>query len=69
MKKQILLLVLISLPLLLFGQKTKDLLGNCSVHDLEKEPYAAWYMTNYKAYEPNKEVSDRLTKVNVKNMR
>jgi thiol-disulfide isomerase/thioredoxin len=42
-----------------------DLLGNCSLQQLEKSPYAEWYSKNFDAYKPNPEVVDALKKRNL----
>jgi thiol-disulfide isomerase/thioredoxin len=49
----------------LFAQKTDPkLLGNCTLQQLEKEPYATWYTKNFAAYEPNSEVVNAIKKAN-----
>ncbi len=49
----------------IFSQKADPkILGNCSILQLEKEPYAAWYTKNLAAYEPNPEIVDAIKKTN-----
>ncbi len=49
----------------LFAQKAyPKLLGNCSLQQLEKEPYATWYNKNFEAYEPNSEIVVAIKKTN-----
>jgi thiol-disulfide isomerase/thioredoxin len=45
-------------------QVTPDLLGVCSLAQLEKEPYADWYQPNFKGYLPNDQVISDLKKAN-----
>jgi thiol-disulfide isomerase/thioredoxin len=39
-------------------------LGVCTVDQLLKEPYAAWYQQNFSAYQPNAAVLEQLKKTN-----
>ena len=64
--KKILTLVFIGLCGIAFGQKPPKLLGVCSSQELEKEPYASWYATNYQAYSVDASSVNRLTKLNLK---
>jgi thiol-disulfide isomerase/thioredoxin len=50
--------------LLTAQQVTPDLLGVCSLAQLEKEPYADWYQPNFKGYLPNDQVISDLKKAN-----
>jgi hypothetical protein len=43
-----------------------QLLGSCSLADLQKEPYAAWYTGNYADYTPNEAVVKQLKNISLK---
>jgi len=66
MYKTTLLLTALCIGFFASAQKAPKLLGTCSLHDLEKEPYATWYAASYASYEPNKEITGRLKKINLK---
>jgi tetratricopeptide (TPR) repeat protein len=66
MKKAIVLVALLTVfSEFLSAQKADPkLLGDCSLSQLEKEPYSAWYAKNFSAYEPNIQVVEALKKTN-----
>ena len=66
MKKAIVLFALLSIfSEFLSAQKADPkLLGNCSLSQLEKEPFSAWYAKNFATYEPNTQVLEALKKTN-----
>jgi tetratricopeptide (TPR) repeat protein len=66
MMKKVFTLALIGLCSIAFAQKPPKLLGICSPQELEKEPYASWYTTNYQAYSVDASATSRLTKLNLK---
>jgi tetratricopeptide (TPR) repeat protein len=51
-----------SISIALSQHPEADLLGNCSVSDLEKEPYATWFNPNYEKYIPHPEIVNQLKK-------
>lgn len=62
MKRFIVFTVLLISALSTFAQKDPRLLGICSVKDLEREPYAAWYKPGYENYTPSAEIITQLKK-------
>jgi tetratricopeptide (TPR) repeat protein len=63
------LLCLVALwPVVSIAQATADshLLGSCSLADLQKEPYAAWFTGNYTDYTPNEDLVKQLKNTNLK---
>ncbi len=62
MKRFIVFTVLLISALPAFAQKDPRLLGICSVKDLEREPYAAWYKPGYENYTPSAEIIAQLKK-------
>ncbi|MCX8490833.1 MAG: thioredoxin family protein, partial [Cyclobacteriaceae bacterium] len=64
-KKRTLVALLFTLSHILFAQKMDaDLLGICSISQLEKDPYSRWYTQNFDAYTPNTQVVEALKKTN-----
>jgi thiol-disulfide isomerase/thioredoxin len=66
MKKAIVLFALLSIFCEFLSAQNADpkILGNCSISQLEKEPYSEWYAKNFSAYEPNIQVLAALKKTN-----
>jgi thiol-disulfide isomerase/thioredoxin len=66
MKKAIVLFALLSIFCEFLSAQNADpkILGNCSISQLEKEPYSEWYAKNFSAYEPNIQVLASLKKTN-----
>lgn len=62
MKRFILISLLLMLIIPAVGQKITRLLGVCTTKDLEQEPYAAWYKTNYENYTPTTDIVAQLKK-------
>lgn len=63
MKRLPLIVFFIFLTFNIFAQKERRLLGACSSKDLEQQPYAAWYRTNFENYNPSAEIIDQLKKI------
>lgn len=64
MKKNILLSMFFLLVQIVVGQHSdQKLLGECSVADLKKEPFAAWYTSGYNGYFPNAEALSQVKKL------
>jgi thiol-disulfide isomerase/thioredoxin len=66
MKKIIVLVALFSIFFEFLSAQNADLklLGNCSLSQLSKEPYSAWYGKNFATYEPNTQIVEALKKTN-----
>ena len=63
MRRLTLFLFTLSLTFNALAQKEPRLLGTCSSKDLEQQPYAAWYKTNYENYSPSAGIVDQLKKI------
>jgi thiol-disulfide isomerase/thioredoxin len=66
MKKIIVLVALFTIFFEFLSAQNADLklLGNCSLSQLAKEPYSAWYGKNFATYEPNTQIVEALKKAN-----
>lgn len=62
MKTVTLLSFILLLSLGAVAQKDPRLLGNCSVKDFDREPYAAWYKPGYERYTPSESVINEIKK-------
>ena len=47
------------------GQKAPQILGTCSLSDLNKAPYAEWFQTGYQSYQSNTEIIRQIKNTNL----
>jgi thiol-disulfide isomerase/thioredoxin len=66
--RNLMLLCLVALWPVVSNAQSADshLLGSCSLSDLQKDPYAAWFTANYEGYTPNETVVKQLKNIRMK---